>query len=805
MKFKGLLSVLLSLALLSGTASGVYALDARVSGTTSPILASVTLKTYARNARITTPPQWVRGKNLFNIQSDDVCVVCVKHSDGTYTAAKCFADDVKGYNFSVDLQSGDAIEVAYLGDINLNGEVNASDYPLLAQHIFGYSLVTDATALTAADINSNGSVNASDYPPLAQYIFGHLDLEWPLMDESEIPDVTDPKPDPEPEENHAPTAAIDLVQVNMPDQVTGYNRDVAQKVVASLSAADEDGDKNVALYYKLDDGSWLLYDGELTHVGYAASGEHTLYAKAVDSKGAESDIVSQVFTVERVSTLPRLTAVNRVSQSLGQVYKVHIDQSKYISDPEVYEVAKTVWTLRDSAGTVLWSGDFFTSEKNVTDISGNAGGKMSKYGGEFKILSETGIYTLQAQSYDESGNLIEMEIDTVPLKATNQAPNAVSALAGLSTEVDRNDVLNAYVEGEAKAKVHFVFDDTGVDADGDTVMLYDADTDLPLEDGYYPVGDTVINLYAKDQWGMESSRFTFTVRVANTAPDAPAITVTKYPTNVKFTDGKWTMYVGMDIALSDPDSDQTRLIYESEQSSGYYNTGSYIVSAYAMDIFGVKSALASEAFTVDTVFVLTAESSGADKVNESGTELWLHAGTPLTLNLTAGEYEVFSTEFRCFLGGDDVAEEIGAFGDGEAAMDKSGEGFSLEWTPKESGDFVCEVRAKVRDSASITGEYTYLTSKVTVHVTNTAPGAPVLSAVVDKTDSQTVDGVLAYKVTITAQSVDPDDDTTEIMWDKANLTSGYYPVGVYAVRGVYAVDQWGMKSEANTEFLFTVS
>lgn len=805
MKLKGLLSALLSLALLSGTASGVYALDARASGTSSPILASVTLKTYARNARITTPPQWVRGKNLFNIQSDKVCAVCVKHSDGTYTAAKCFADDVRGYNFSVDLQSGDAIEVAYLGDINLNGEVNASDYPLLAQHIFGHNPVTDAMALTAADINSNGTVNASDYPPLAQYIFGHIELEWPVMDESEIPDVTDPDPDPEPEENHAPVAAIDLVRVNMPDQVTGYSRDVAQKVVASLSATDEDGDKNVALYYKLDDGSWLLYDGALTHVGYAVSGEHTLYVKAVDSKGAESDVVSQAFTIERVSTLPRLTAVNRVSQSLGQVYKIHIDQSKYISDPEVYEVAKTVWTLRDSTGAVLWSGDFFTGEKDVTDVSGNAGGRMSKYGGEFKILSETGIYTLQAQSYDENGNLIEMEIDTVPLKATNQAPNAVSALAGLSVEVDRNDVLNAYIEGEAKAKVHFVFDDTGVDADGDTVTLYDANTDLPLEDGYYPAGDTVISLYAKDQWGMESSRFTFTVRVANTAPNAPAIRVTKYPDNVRFTDGRWTMYVGMDIALADPDNDQTRLIYESEQSSGYYNTGSYVVSAYAMDIFGVKSALASEEFTVDTVFVLTAESNFADETNVSGTELWLHAGKPLTLNLTAGEYEVFSTEFRCFLGGDDVAEEIGAFGDGTTAMDKSGEGFNLEWTPKESGDFVCEVRAKVRDSASITGEYTYLTSEVTVHVTNAAPGAPVLSAVVDKTDSQMVDGVLAYKVTITAQSVDPDDDTTEIMWDKANLTSGYYPAGVYAVRGVYAVDEWGMKSEANAEFLFTVS
>ena len=57
-----------------------------------------------------------------------------------------------------------------LGDIDLDGDIDASDLTLLARHSAKIELITDLGALTTADINQDGEVTASDLTKLARHI-----------------------------------------------------------------------------------------------------------------------------------------------------------------------------------------------------------------------------------------------------------------------------------------------------------------------------------------------------------------------------------------------------------------------------------------------------------------------------------------------------------------------------------------------------------------------------------------------------------------------------------------------------------
>lgn len=139
---------------------------------------NVTVMDYTKGAMtLTKPEKWVDGENSFTVSCDKVCAVALIRG-GNVTALKCEAGE-NGYVFTEQLQDGDAIAVVMVGDINLNGDVNASDYPLLAQYVFGHTEL-DKIQLLVADINGNGDVNASDYPMLAQYVFGHTEFSWNL-------------------------------------------------------------------------------------------------------------------------------------------------------------------------------------------------------------------------------------------------------------------------------------------------------------------------------------------------------------------------------------------------------------------------------------------------------------------------------------------------------------------------------------------------------------------------------------------------------------------------------------------------
>ncbi|MCD8357680.1 MAG: dockerin type I repeat-containing protein [Oscillospiraceae bacterium] len=56
------------------------------------------------------------------------------------------------------------------GDLNGDGEVDASDLTILARHVGKVDTITDKTALANADVTADGDVDASDLTKLAQYV-----------------------------------------------------------------------------------------------------------------------------------------------------------------------------------------------------------------------------------------------------------------------------------------------------------------------------------------------------------------------------------------------------------------------------------------------------------------------------------------------------------------------------------------------------------------------------------------------------------------------------------------------------------
>ncbi len=72
------------------------------------------------------------------------------------------------------IDTGDADDeptaTATPGDLNGDGEVNASDLTVLARHVGKVETMEDETALANADVTGDGNVDASDLTKLAQYV-----------------------------------------------------------------------------------------------------------------------------------------------------------------------------------------------------------------------------------------------------------------------------------------------------------------------------------------------------------------------------------------------------------------------------------------------------------------------------------------------------------------------------------------------------------------------------------------------------------------------------------------------------------
>ncbi len=78
------------------------------------------------------------------------------------------ADDTGDTDTSGDSSGG--TDAATPGDLNGDGEVDASDLTVLARHVGKVETIEDSTYLANADVTGDGNVDASDLTRLAQYV-----------------------------------------------------------------------------------------------------------------------------------------------------------------------------------------------------------------------------------------------------------------------------------------------------------------------------------------------------------------------------------------------------------------------------------------------------------------------------------------------------------------------------------------------------------------------------------------------------------------------------------------------------------
>lgn len=86
--------------------------------------------------------------------------------DNTHSTVNYDSDTGSYYNDADDAPTAPATS----GDLNGDGEVNASDLTILARHVGKVETIEDEAYLANADVTGDGSVDASDLTRLAQYV-----------------------------------------------------------------------------------------------------------------------------------------------------------------------------------------------------------------------------------------------------------------------------------------------------------------------------------------------------------------------------------------------------------------------------------------------------------------------------------------------------------------------------------------------------------------------------------------------------------------------------------------------------------
>ncbi len=90
----------------------------------------------------------------------------------SFTGAGDYTITVSGVapSSSGDTSGGGSYGADVPGDLNGDGEVDASDLTILARHVGKVDTITDETALANADVTADGDVDTSDLTKLAQYV-----------------------------------------------------------------------------------------------------------------------------------------------------------------------------------------------------------------------------------------------------------------------------------------------------------------------------------------------------------------------------------------------------------------------------------------------------------------------------------------------------------------------------------------------------------------------------------------------------------------------------------------------------------
>ena len=82
------------------------------------------------------------------------------------------ADVVSGNPEIIRMISSFTDSESLLGDLDLDGDVDAYDLTALARHVGGIEEVTDAVALANADVTGDGRINANDLTKHARFVGG---------------------------------------------------------------------------------------------------------------------------------------------------------------------------------------------------------------------------------------------------------------------------------------------------------------------------------------------------------------------------------------------------------------------------------------------------------------------------------------------------------------------------------------------------------------------------------------------------------------------------------------------------------
>lgn len=78
---------------------------------------------------------------------------------------------VEMQDFTANVSSGKVtVSAGLLGDVNLDGSIDAKDMTVLSRHTAKIALITDARALANADINQDGEVTAADLTKIARHV-----------------------------------------------------------------------------------------------------------------------------------------------------------------------------------------------------------------------------------------------------------------------------------------------------------------------------------------------------------------------------------------------------------------------------------------------------------------------------------------------------------------------------------------------------------------------------------------------------------------------------------------------------------
>ena len=92
---------------------------------------------------------------------------------GIYTMTVSADGSYVERQYKITVNSDDVtqdVAIYQLGDVNMNGKVNAADVTMLARHVARIKTITDDYALLLANTNKEGKINAADVTRLARYV-----------------------------------------------------------------------------------------------------------------------------------------------------------------------------------------------------------------------------------------------------------------------------------------------------------------------------------------------------------------------------------------------------------------------------------------------------------------------------------------------------------------------------------------------------------------------------------------------------------------------------------------------------------